>query len=76
MDTLRARVRNGRLVLDEPTSLPEGTELELSAADPGDDLDDAQRDALHAAIDRGVADVKAGRTISAQQMIDELDRKR
>ena len=27
--TLRARVTNGRLVVDEPTDLPEGTEVEL-----------------------------------------------
>jgi hypothetical protein len=27
--TYIARVRNGRLVLDEPTDLPEGAELEL-----------------------------------------------
>ena len=26
--TLKARVRAGRLVIDEPTDLPEGTELE------------------------------------------------
>lgn len=26
---VRARVRNGRLVVDEPVNLPEGTEVEL-----------------------------------------------
>jgi hypothetical protein len=30
----RARVRNGRLVVDEPTDLPEGTEVELVAERP------------------------------------------
>jgi len=29
MLTVRAHVRNGRLVVDEPTDLPEGTELDL-----------------------------------------------
>jgi hypothetical protein len=29
MISVRARVRNGRLVVDEPTDLPDGTELEL-----------------------------------------------
>ncbi len=29
MISVRARVRNGRLVLDEPTDLPEGTVVEL-----------------------------------------------
>jgi hypothetical protein len=31
MITVRARVRNGRLVVDEATDLPDGTELELVA---------------------------------------------
>jgi hypothetical protein len=29
--TVRARVKNGRLVVDEPTDLPEGTEVELAS---------------------------------------------
>ena len=35
MSGLRARVQNGRLVVDEPTALPEGTVLDLVV----DDLD-------------------------------------
>jgi hypothetical protein len=33
--TLKARVKAGRLVMDEPTNLPEGTEIELLPLDPG-----------------------------------------
>ncbi len=33
MVTGRARVRNGRLILDEPTELPEGTEVDLISLD-------------------------------------------
>jgi hypothetical protein len=33
MLTVRAHVRNGRLVVDEPTDLPDGTEVELAAVD-------------------------------------------
>jgi len=33
MMTVRARVSNGRLVLDEPTDLPEGAEVELAPVD-------------------------------------------
>jgi hypothetical protein len=29
MQTLRAHVRNGRLIMDEPTDIPEGSEIEL-----------------------------------------------
>jgi hypothetical protein len=36
-------VENGRLHLDEPTELPEGTELELVVDDDGDDLTDQER---------------------------------
>jgi hypothetical protein len=45
--TLRAHVRNGRLVLDEPTDLPEGAEVELVPMDEIDDLDPAERARLH-----------------------------
>jgi hypothetical protein len=31
--TVRARVKNGRLVVDEPTDLPEGTEVELATTE-------------------------------------------
>src|SRR5438552_4481984 len=41
--TLKARVRGGRLLLDEPVDLPEGTEVELVPADEGEGLDDADR---------------------------------
>ncbi len=37
MLTVRARVRNGRLVVDEPTTLPEGTEVALATIDEKDD---------------------------------------
>ena len=50
--TLKARVHDGRLILDEPIDLPEGTEVDLVPANDGDDLDDADRARLHAAITR------------------------
>jgi hypothetical protein len=33
MQMVRARVRNGRLVVDEPTDLPEGSEVDLAVLD-------------------------------------------
>lgn len=38
MSPLRARVEKGRIILDEPTTLPEGTVINLVADDEGDDL--------------------------------------
>lgn len=35
---MKALVKAGRLVLDEPTSLPEGTEVMLRVVDEGDEL--------------------------------------
>jgi hypothetical protein len=60
MSTIRARVRNGRLIVDEPTDLPDGTELDLVIDDAGDSLDEAERAALHAAIRQARASLQAG----------------
>ena len=70
--TVKARVRAGRLVVDEPTDLPEGTELELLPLDPGDWLDDAHRALLHDALGQSDRDVEAGRLISAEDVLREL----
>jgi hypothetical protein len=70
--TIKARVRGGRLVVDEPTNLPEGTELELLPLDPGDWLDDADRAALHAALAQSQADVDAGRLVDAADILKRL----
>ena len=52
---MKARVVRGRLVLDEPTDLPEGSEVELVPLG-SDDLDDEDRDRLHAALARSDED--------------------
>ena len=70
--TLKARVKSGRLVVDEPTDLPEGTEVELLALDPGDWLDDDDRAALHRALDDSELDVKAGRLVDAEVVLRQL----
>jgi hypothetical protein len=70
--TLKARVRAGRLVVDEPTDLPEGTEVELLPLDPGDWLDADDRAALHAALRESDADVAAGRLVDAAEILKDL----
>jgi hypothetical protein len=77
MQPLKAHVHNGRLLLDEPTDLPEGEVIELVPLDEvlangGDYLDNEERAALHRSIERGIEDVKAGRTVDARQVIEEL----
>jgi hypothetical protein len=70
--TLKARVRSGRLVVDEPTDLPEGTELELLPLDPGDWLDENDRALLHDALRQSEGDVEAGRLVNAEDLLREL----
>jgi hypothetical protein len=72
MSTIRARVRNGRLIVDEPTTLPEGTELDLVIEDAGDDLDESGRAALDAAITRAWASVQAGEGRLAADVLADL----
>ena len=70
--TLRARVRGGRLVLDEPIHLPEGSEVDLVLADEQDDLDEEDRARLHAALDRARAQVQRGETFSNDEFLARL----
>lgn len=72
MQPLKARVRNGRLVLDAPTDLPEGTEVELLPTDAWDALDDDDRRNLHEALIRSEEDVRAGRIAPADEFLAEL----
>ena len=69
---LRARVRHGRIVLDEPTDLPEGTELELVLAGGGDELDDEDRAALHRELELAMDDVDAGRLVGEEEVRAKL----
>jgi hypothetical protein len=70
--TIKACVRAGRLVLDEPTDLPEGTEVELLPLDPGDWLDERERAALHQALRESDADVATDRLVDAAEILKEL----
>jgi predicted transcriptional regulator len=74
MLSLKANVRNGRLVLDEPTELPEGAVVDLVAigGDALDDLDEEERQALHAALEEGIAQDDAGDTVDADEVLARL----
>jgi len=67
-----AQVKNGRLTLDEPTDLPEGTVVPLEIADDWDDLDDEERAALHESLRESIEQMKAGQTIDIEQALAEL----
>lgn len=63
MRALKARVKGGRLVLDEPTNLPEGAEVRVALVDD-DDLDDRERAELHAALLAAEAELDAGQAVT------------
>ena len=72
MGILRARVVKGRLVLDEPTDLPDGTVVDLFPDDGSNDLDDDERAERDAAIEKGWDEYQAGRSRPASEIIAEL----
>jgi hypothetical protein len=74
--SVRATVRNGRLVVDEPTELPEGTVLDLVVDDEGDDLDPGEREALNRAISRSLEQASQGRTAPAGEILEKLRARR
>jgi hypothetical protein len=72
MQGLKARVVNGRLVVDQPTALPEGTELDLTIVEPGDDLDDEESAALHAALAQAWESGRTGKSSPAEDLLRNL----
>jgi hypothetical protein len=81
MQSLKAHVHNGRLLLDEPTDLPEGEVIELVPVDDvlasgGDHLDTEERAALHRSIDEGIEDFERGDTEDAFDFLARLKARR
>jgi hypothetical protein len=76
MSPLRARVEKGRLVLDEPTTLPEGTVISLVIDDEDDDLTDQERQALHDALSASWKSAEAGHLRPASAILDDLRQRR
>lgn len=78
MDSLKAQVKNGRLVLDEPTDRPEGEVVELVpldemlADDGGDDLDEDERRRLDESIAVSFEQAKKGQLIDADEVLAKL----
>ena len=72
MSPVRARVEKGRLVLDEPTTLPDGTVIDLVADDESDDVTDEERRALHEALTASWRSAGAGRLRPASSILDGL----
>ena len=76
MTAMKARVKDGHIVVDEPTSLPEGAELYVVAVPDPDALADDERAELDAAIDEGFEDLRAGRMIDGEAYLADLRSRR
>lgn len=74
--TVRATVREGRLIVDEPTELPEGTVVDLVIDDEGDELDQSQREALDAAISRSLDQAREGLVAPGDAVLEKLRARR
>lgn len=72
MHALRAHVVNGRIIVDEPTDLPEGTELKLHLVEGPEALDAEERAALHTKLREGLEAVRAGRTVPVEELRAKL----
>lgn len=77
MQPLVAHVRNGRLLLDEPTDLPDGNVVELVQLDEvlangGDDLDDEERAELQRELEASFAEEQAGQLIDLDDALAAL----
>lgn len=67
---LKAHVKNGRLLLDEPTDLPDGSEVELTLVE--EEFDREERARLDAALDEGVAAARRGDVFDGEAVVREL----
>jgi hypothetical protein len=71
MSTLKAIVSGGRAIIEDMGEYPDGTVLELSIVDD-DEMDDEERAKLHASLDIGLAQARAGQTRPAEEVLAKL----
>ncbi|HEX2881704.1 MAG TPA: hypothetical protein VHO25_19395 [Polyangiaceae bacterium] len=68
MHALKVRVEKGRYIIDEPASLPDGTELYVVPSNDADGLDGEERAALNAALEEAAQDIDAGRVVAEAEV--------
>ncbi len=72
---LKAHVRNGRIVVDEPVDLPDSAEIDVYLYDAAANaMSIKERAALERALERGLAQADAGDLIEADDVLAELKR--
>lgn len=68
---MKARAHNGRLLMDEPTDLPDGVEVEVEVV-AGGDMSPEELARLLAVLDESERDLAAGRSVPAEDVIAQL----
>ena len=74
MTILHARVQNGRVLVDEPTDLPEGAKVELLLLDAATEMGGDESAALEASIRRGLDEADRGMLHSIDEVLARLRR--
>ena len=75
VQALKAHVRNGYVVLDEPSELPEGTEVEVSVTkvvDPFAGMGSEERAELEQELEEGRRDFENGDHVDARAFVTHL----
>jgi hypothetical protein len=74
MQLFKAHVRNGRLLLDEPTDLPEGDVVHLQQVDAAavdEGMSDEEREDLFQALDEAIESVRPPEPAGGEESGDE-----
>ncbi|HSD87873.1 MAG TPA: hypothetical protein VLB44_10180 [Kofleriaceae bacterium] len=75
MTALKAHVVNGKIVVDEPVDLPDGSEVRVYLYDAAaDGMGADERAALEQRLERSLKQADAGNLIDADEVLDELRR--
>lgn len=67
-----ARVKNGKVELDDAVKLPEGAEVRVTIVSAVPEMSAEERSRLHAALEAGLSDIEAGRTVSSEALMKRL----
>ena len=74
-ESLQAHVVNGKIVVDEPVDLPDGSEVRVYLYDAASEgMSPQERAALEQSLERSTAQADAGNLIDADDVLDELNR--
>lgn len=72
---LKAHVRNGRIIVDEPVDLPDGAEIDVYLYNDAEHaVSLKERAALERALERSLAQADVGDLIEADDVLAELQR--